>query len=140
MARDAVAYIERKRPALENLSQSLEAKLSLRDKTKRSLFDLAESRLDAEIEALQAELDGKTDELAQFLNRFSKTRRLLNQKALMDWFQRSAACRSIGSNCRRCVWAERRCKKFIHHKAVRRCGESRRHLLVLVAAARAKRV
>ena len=89
MARDAVAYIERKRPALENLSQSLEAKLSLREKTKRSLFDLAKSRLDAEIEALQAELDGKTDELAQFLNRFSKTRRLLNQKALMDWFQRS---------------------------------------------------
>ena len=89
MARDAVAYIERKRPALENLSQSLEAKLSLREKTKRSLFDLAKSPLDAEIEALQAELDGKTDELAQFLNRFSKTRRLLNQKALMDWFQRS---------------------------------------------------
>lgn len=89
MARDAVAYIERKRPALENLSQSLEAKLSLREKTKRSLFDLAKSPLDAEIEALQAELDGKTDELAQFLNRFSKTRRLLNQNALMDWFQRS---------------------------------------------------
>ena len=89
MARDAVAYIERKRPALENLSQSLEAKLSLREKTKRSLFDLAKSPLDAEIEALQAELDGKTDELARFLNRFSKTRRLLNQKALTDWFQRS---------------------------------------------------
>jgi hypothetical protein len=89
MARDAVAYIERKRPALENLSQSLEAKMSLREKTKRGLFDLAKSPLDVEIEALQTELDGKTDELAQFLNRFSKTRRLLNQKALTDWFQRS---------------------------------------------------
>jgi hypothetical protein len=89
MARDAVAYIERKGPALENLSQSLEAKLSLREKTKRSLFDLAKSPLDTEIEALQAEVDGNTDELAQFLNRFSKSRRLLNQKALTDWFQRS---------------------------------------------------
>ena len=89
MARDAVAYIERKRPALETLSQSLESKLSLREKAKRSFFDLAKSPLDAEIEALQAELDGKTNELAQFLNRFSKTRRLLNQKALTDWFQRS---------------------------------------------------
>ena len=39
------------------MAQSLESKLSLRDKTKRSFFDLAKSPLDTEIEALQAELD-----------------------------------------------------------------------------------
>jgi hypothetical protein len=89
MARDGVAYIERQRPVLEALSQSLETKLSLREKPKRSIFDLTKSPLDREIDALQADLDGKTEELTRFLDRFSRTHRILNQKALTDWFQRS---------------------------------------------------
>jgi hypothetical protein len=88
-AREAMAYIERQRPALETLSQSLETRLSLREKTKRSVFDLSKSPLDSEIDALQADLDGKIYELTRFLDRFSKMRRSLNQKALTDWFQRS---------------------------------------------------
>jgi hypothetical protein len=89
MARDGGLYVERQRPVLETLSRSLETKLSVREKTKRSVFDPTESSLDREIDALQADLDGKTDELARFLDRYSRTRRLLNQKALTDWFQRS---------------------------------------------------
>ena len=45
--------------------------------------------LDGEIEALQAELDSKTAEIIQILNRFSEKRRALNQKALTEWFKRS---------------------------------------------------
>ena len=84
-----MGYVDQERPPLERLAQSLESKLSLRDKTKRSFFDLAKSPLDAEIEALQADLDRKTSELSQFLNRFSEKRRVLNQKALTEWFKRS---------------------------------------------------
>ena len=84
-----IGYVQRERPSVERLVQSLESKLSLRDRTKRSFFDLAKSPLDAEIEALQAELDGKTSELSQSLNRFSEKRRVLNQKALTEWFKRS---------------------------------------------------
>ena len=88
-ARDMAGYVDRERPGLETLAHSLESKLSLRDKTKRSFFDLAKSPLDAEIEALQVELDKKTSEFSQFLNRFSEKRRALNQKALTEWFKRS---------------------------------------------------
>ncbi len=88
-AREMMAYVDRERPGLERLAQSLELKLSLRDKTKRSFFDLAKSPLDAEIEVLQADLDRKTIELSQFFNRFSEKRRVLNQKALTEWFKRS---------------------------------------------------
>ena len=35
------------------------------------------------------ELDKKTSELSQFLNRFSEKRRALNQRALTEWFKRS---------------------------------------------------
>ena len=88
-AREIMAYVDREHPTLERLTQSLESKLSLRDQTKRSFFDLSKSPLDAEIEALQMDLDRKTSELSQFLNRFSKKCRVLNQKALTEWFKRS---------------------------------------------------
>jgi hypothetical protein len=89
IARDTMAYVGQEIPPLERLTQSLESKLSVRDKTKRSFFDLAKSPLDAEIEALQTDLDRKTSELSQFLNHFSEKRRVLNQKALTEWFKRS---------------------------------------------------
>jgi len=88
-ARDMMGYVDKESPFLERLAQSLESKLSVRDKNKRSFFDLAKSPLDAEIEALQTDLDRKTSELSQFLNRFSEKRRVLNQKALTEWFKRS---------------------------------------------------
>ena len=74
-ARDMAGYVDREHPGIETLAHSLESKLSLRDKTKRSFFDLAKSPLDAEIEALQVELDKKTSEFSQFLNHFSEKRR-----------------------------------------------------------------
>ena len=88
-ARDMAGYVDRERPGIETLAHSLESKLSLHDKTKRSFFDLAKSPLDAEIEALQVELDKKTSEFSQFLNHFSEKRRALNQRALTEWFKRS---------------------------------------------------
>ena len=88
-ARDMMGYVDKEIRPLERLVQSLESKLSLRDKTKRSFFDLAKSPLDAEIEALQADLDRKTSEHSQFLNRFSEKRRVLNQNVLTEWFKRS---------------------------------------------------
>jgi len=88
-ARDMMGYVDKESPPLERLAQSLESKLSVRDKTKRSFFDLAKSPLDAEIEALQADLDRKTSEHSQFLNRFSEKRRVLNQNVLTEWFKRS---------------------------------------------------
>ena len=87
--RDIMAYLDQERPGFERMAQSLESKLALRDKSKRSFFDLAKSPLDTEIEALQAELDRKTREISQSLNRFSDQRRVLNQKALTEWFERS---------------------------------------------------
>jgi hypothetical protein len=89
IARDMMDYVDKESPPLERLAQSLESKLSLRDKTKRSFLDLAKSPLDAEIEVLQADFDKKTGELSRFLNRFSEKRRVLNQKALTEWFKRS---------------------------------------------------
>jgi hypothetical protein len=89
MVRDGAAYVERQRLNLETVSRSLETRLLLRQKTKRSVFDVTRSPLDRDIDSLQAVLDGKTDELARFFDRFARTRRLLNQKALTDWFQRS---------------------------------------------------
>jgi hypothetical protein len=89
IAHDMMGYVDKESPPLERLAQSLESKLSVRDKTKRSFFDLAKSPLDAEIEVLQADFDKKTGELSQFLNRFSEKRRVLNQKALTEWFKRS---------------------------------------------------
>ena len=60
-ARDMMGYVDKERSvASKGWSQSLESKLSLRDKNKRSFFDLAKSPLDAEIEALQTDLDRKT--------------------------------------------------------------------------------
>jgi hypothetical protein len=88
-ARDMAGYVDRERPGLETLAHSLESNLSARDKTKRSFFDLAKSPLDAEIEALQVELDKKTSEFSQFLNHFSEKHRVLNQRALTEWFKRS---------------------------------------------------
>jgi len=88
-ARDMMGYVDKESPPLERLAQSLESKLSLRDKNKRSFFDLAKSPLDTEIEALQTDLDRKTSELSQFLNRFSEKRRVLNQNVLTEWFKRS---------------------------------------------------
>ena len=88
-AKAMMGYVDQERPGFERMAQSLESKLSLRDPTKRSFFDLAKSPLDTEIEALQAELDRKTREISQSLNRFSEQRRVLNQKALTEWFKRS---------------------------------------------------
>jgi hypothetical protein len=89
IARDMTSYLDQEGPPLERLAQSLESKLSLRDKTKRSFFDLAKSPLDAEVEALQAELDKKIGELTRLFNQFSEKCRVLNQKALTEWFKRS---------------------------------------------------
>jgi hypothetical protein len=89
IARDMMGYVDKESPSLERLAQSLESKLSLRDKTKRSFLDLAKSPLDAEIEVLQADFDRKTSELSLFLSRFSEKRRVLNQQALTEWFKRS---------------------------------------------------
>jgi len=86
---EMMRYADQERPGFERMAQSLESKLSLRDRTKRSFFDLAKSPLDTEIEALQAELDRKTREIARSLNRFSEQRRVLNQTALTEWFKRS---------------------------------------------------
>jgi hypothetical protein len=71
------------------LALSLDSKKAIRDRTKESIFKLSKSPLDSEIEALQAELDKKRNELSQLLGRFSDGRRDLNQKALTEWFGRS---------------------------------------------------
>ena len=141
-ARDMAGYVDRERPGLETLAQSLESKLSLRDKTKRSFFDLAKSPLDAEIEALQVELDKKTSEFSQFLNRFSEKRRALNQKALTEWFKRSLFVGLLTAGivvvvCGVIVV----CKKFVAPQIYQPArNRQSRHLLVLLQQRRAKSV
>ena len=119
-ARDMMGYVDQESPPLERLAQSLESKLSLRDKNKRSFFDLAKSPLDAEIEALQADLDRKTSELSQFLNRFSEKRRVLNQKALTEWFKRSLFVGLLTAGIVVVVCADERSrKKFVQRESIR---------------------
>jgi hypothetical protein len=89
LVRDTVRDIESQRQIADSLSRSLESKKAVRDRTKESIFKLSKSPLDSEIEALQVELDKKRNELSQVLERFSETRRYLNQKALRQWFHRS---------------------------------------------------
>ncbi len=89
LVRDTVRDIESRRQIADSLSRSLESKKALRNRTKESIFTLSKSPLDSEIEALQAELDRKRNELSQLLERFSESRRYLNEKALRDWFHRS---------------------------------------------------
>jgi hypothetical protein len=85
----AVQDVERQRRVADSLSRSLESKKTVRDRAKESIFKLTKSPLDIEIEALQAELDIKRNELSQALGRFFEGRRHLNQKALREWFHRS---------------------------------------------------
>jgi hypothetical protein len=85
----AVQDLESQRQVADNLSRSLESKKAIRDRAKESIFKLSKSPLDVEIEALQAELDKKKNELSQVLGRFSETRRHLNEESLRDWFHRS---------------------------------------------------
>jgi hypothetical protein len=85
----AVQDVERQRPVADGLSRSLESKKAIRDRAKESIFKLSKSPLDSEIEALQVELDKKKNELSQLLERFSDSRRSLNQKVLTGWFHRS---------------------------------------------------
>src|SRR5581483_2200915 len=89
LVRDTVRDIESQRQIADSLSRSLESKKALRNRTKESIFTLSKSPLDSEIEALQAELDRKKNELSQVLGRFSESRRYLNEKALREWFHRS---------------------------------------------------
>jgi hypothetical protein len=89
LVRGTVRDIESHRSVADSLSRSLESKKTSRDRTKESILKLSMSPLDSEIEALQVELDKKTNELSQVLGRFSETRRYLNQKALSQWFHRS---------------------------------------------------
>jgi hypothetical protein len=89
LVRDTVREIESQRQIADSLARSLESKKAIRDRKKESIFKLSKSPLDSEIEALQAELDKKRNELSQVLGRFSETRRYLNEKALREWFRRS---------------------------------------------------
>ena len=89
LVQKAVQDIESQRQIADSLSRSLESKKAIRDRTKESIFKLSKSPLDSEIEALQAELDKKRNELSQVLGRFSESRRYLNEKALREWFHRS---------------------------------------------------
>ena len=89
LVRDTVRNVERMRQSADRLALSLESKKSIRDKTKGSIFKLSKSPLDSEVEALQADLDKKTNEISELLGRFSENRRSLNQKALTEWFRRS---------------------------------------------------
>jgi hypothetical protein len=85
----AVHDVESQRRVADSLSRSLDSKKAIRERAKQSIFKLSKSPLDVEIEALQAELDIKRNELSQALSRFSEGRRQLNQKALREWFHRS---------------------------------------------------
>jgi hypothetical protein len=87
--RDTVRDIESQRQIADRLFRSLESRKALRDRTKETIFKLSKSPLDSDIEALQAELDKKRNELSQVLGRFSETHRYLNEKALREWFHRS---------------------------------------------------
>jgi len=89
LVRDSLRTIDIDRPTADGLAQSLESKKSLRDKTKGSIFKLGKSPLDSEIDALQAELDKKSNRFSEVLRRFSEGRRSLIQKALIEWFKRS---------------------------------------------------
>ena len=84
-----VQDVERQRQVADSLSRSLESKKAIRDRAKESIFKLSKSPLDVEIEALQAELDKKRNKLSQVLERFSESRRHLNEEALREWFHRS---------------------------------------------------
>ena len=86
---DTLRNIERERQIAERLALSLESKKAIRDRRKESIFKLNKSPLDSDIEALQAELDKKRNELSQLLARFSESRRRLNESALREWFHRS---------------------------------------------------
>jgi hypothetical protein len=87
LVRDALRNVESRRQVADPLALSLESKKSTRDKTKGSIFKLSKSPLDSEVEALQGELDKKSNEISQGLGRFSENRRSLNQKALVEWFR-----------------------------------------------------
>ncbi len=89
LVRDALRNVERQRQIADRLAASLESKKSIRDKTKGSIFKLSKSPQDSEVEALQMELDKKTDDLSHMLGHFSENRRALNQKVLTEWFRRS---------------------------------------------------
>src|SRR5918996_297396 len=89
LVQKTVQDVENQRQVADSLSRSLESKKAIRDRAKESIFKLNKSPLDVEIEALQAELDKKRNELSQVLGRFSETRRHLNQKVLSEWFHRS---------------------------------------------------
>jgi hypothetical protein len=84
-----VQDVERQRQVADSLSRSLESKKAIRERAKESIFKLSKSPLDVEIEALQAGLDKKRNELSQVLGRFSEGRRHLNEKELREWFHRS---------------------------------------------------
>ncbi len=89
LLRDTVRDLESQRQIADRLALSLDTKKAIRDRTKESIFKLSKSPLDSEIEALQAELDKKRNDLSQLLGRFSTGRRYLNEKALREWFHRS---------------------------------------------------
>jgi hypothetical protein len=89
LVQKTVQDVESKRQVADNLSRSLESKKAIRDRAKESIFKLSKSPLDVEIEGLQTELDKKMNELSRVLERFSETRRHLNQKVLREWFHRS---------------------------------------------------
>ncbi len=89
LIRDSLRSMEKERQFADRVALSLDSKKSIRDKTKGSIFKLGQSPLDSKIDALQAELDKKRNELSQVFGRFSESRRSLNQKALTEWFSRS---------------------------------------------------
>jgi hypothetical protein len=89
LVQKAVQDVESQRQAADSLSRSLELKKAIRDRAKGSIFKLSKSSLDVEIEALQAELNKKRNKLSQVLERFSESRRHLNEEALREWFHRS---------------------------------------------------
>jgi hypothetical protein len=89
LVQKAVQDVQSQRQVADSLSRSLESKKAIRDRAKESIFKLSKSPLDVEIEALQTELDKKMNELSRVLERFSETRRHLNQKVLREWFHRS---------------------------------------------------
>jgi hypothetical protein len=84
-----IQNLERQRESADRLSAALESRKSTHKNIKRNIFDFAKDSADSEIENLQAELDKKRAALLGLKEKFSETRRELNQKVLMGWFGRS---------------------------------------------------
>ena len=80
---------ERQSKTADRIFLALKSKKSLRESIKNSRVRMNTQALDNEIAALQTQLDRGKNSLLKTLERFSKRRRSLNQKALREWFTRS---------------------------------------------------